>query len=65
MFATYFGDPGLVNRQADRYRAVTAERVNAFACARLGRENRASLLYLPRESDAAPTQSDLAMAEAP
>jgi predicted Zn-dependent peptidase len=65
MFATYFGDPSLVNAQADRYRAVTAERVNALAKARFGRDNRASLLYVPRESDAEPTQSDLAMAEAP
>lgn len=65
MFATYFGDPRLVNRQAERYRAVTAEQVNAFARERLGRDNRASLLYVPREADVEPTQSDLAMAEAP
>ena len=65
LFATYFGDPHLVNRQADRYRAVTAEQVNAFARARLVRENRASLLYVPREADVEPSQGDLAMAEAP
>jgi predicted Zn-dependent peptidase len=65
MFTTYFGDPRLVNQQADRYRAVTAEQVNAFARERLGRENRASLLYVPRDADVEPTQSDLAMAEAP
>jgi zinc protease len=65
MFATYFGDPRLVNRQAERYRAVTVEQVNAFARARLGRDNRASLLYVPRDADVEPTQSDLAMAEAP
>jgi zinc protease len=65
MFATYFGDPRLVNRQAERYRAVTVEQVNAFARERLGRENRASLLYVPREADVEPTQSDLAMAEVP
>ena len=50
MFATYFGDPSLVNEQAERYRAVTAEQVNAFARERLGRDNRASLLYVPRET---------------
>jgi zinc protease len=50
MFATYFGDPSLVNEQADRHRAVTPERVNAFARERLGPENRASLLYVPRDS---------------
>lgn len=65
MFATYFGDPGLVNQQADRYRAVTTEQVNAFVREQLVPENRASLLYLPRDSAAEPTQSDLAMAEAP
>lgn len=65
MFTTYFGDPRLVNRQAERYRSVTADQVNAFARARLGRDNRASLLYVPRDADAEPTQSDLAMAEAP
>ena len=47
-FATYLGDPGLVNVQADRYRAVTVERVNAFARRALGENNRISLLYVPR-----------------
>ena len=65
MFATYFGDPRLVNQQADRYRAVTVEQVNAFARERLGRDNRASLLYVPRVADVEPPQSDLAMAEVP
>jgi predicted Zn-dependent peptidase len=65
MFATYFGDPALVNQQAERYRAVTAERVNRYVRERFGRENRASLLYVPRDGDAEPTQSDFAMAEAP
>ncbi|HEX6535770.1 MAG TPA: pitrilysin family protein [Gemmatimonadaceae bacterium] len=51
MFATYFGDPALVNAQMERYGAVTAERVSAFARERLGPENRASLLYLPRPQD--------------
>ena len=65
MFATYFGDPSLVNVQAERYRAVTEERVNAYIRARLVRENRASLLYVPRDGGHAPQQDDLAMAEAP
>jgi hypothetical protein len=47
MFATYFGDPSLVNEQVDRYRAVTAEQVTEFARERLGEDNRASLLYVP------------------
>ena len=47
MFATYFGDPALINEQVDRYRAVTAEQVAEFARERLGEDNRASLLYVP------------------
>jgi zinc protease len=69
MFATYFGDPTLINQQAERYRAVTVERVNAFVRAAFVPENRATLLYVPRDvadsADVAPPQSDLAMAEAP
>ena len=64
MFATYFGDPGLVNVQAERYRAVTEERVNAYIRTYMVAENRASLLYVPREPADTP-QDDLAMAEAP
>jgi predicted Zn-dependent peptidase len=48
-FATYFGDPGLLNVQLDKYRAVTADQVNAFAREWLGENNRASLLYVPRD----------------
>jgi len=65
MYTTYFGDPHLVNVQADRYRAVTAEQVNVFVRERLVPENRASLLYVPRDSEFAPAQGDLAMAETP
>jgi predicted Zn-dependent peptidase len=50
-FATYFGDPSLVNAQPQRYRAVTAAEVNAFAHERLGEDNRASLLFVPREDE--------------
>ena len=49
LFATYFGDPSLVNREMDRYRAVTRAQVDAFAREYLGEDNRASLLYVPRE----------------
>ncbi len=52
-FATYFGDPALVNVQADRYRAVTADAVNAFARESLGADNRVSLIYVPRASERA------------
>jgi hypothetical protein len=38
--------------QVDRYRAVTAAQVTAFARERLGEDNRASLVYVPRERSA-------------
>ena len=50
-FATYCGDPSLVNAQTARYRTVTAAQVTAFAAERLGKDNRASLLYIPRPTD--------------
>ena len=65
LFATYFGDPGLVNAQAERYRAVTVERVNAFARERLVPANRASLLYVPRAPVKSPSREELALVEAP
>jgi zinc protease len=49
LFATYLGDPSKLNDEVDRYRDVTASSVNAFARARLGENNRASLVYVPRE----------------
>jgi zinc protease len=49
MFATYFRQPELVNEQAERYRSVTTQRVNDFISERLGENNRASLLYVPKE----------------
>ena len=60
MFATYFGDPTLVNAQSERYRAVTVDQVNAFIRERLGPNNRASLLYVPRDGAA----EDVALASA-
>ena len=51
-FACYFGDPSLVNAQVARYQAVTAEQVTAFAHASLGDDNRAYLVYVPREGAA-------------
>jgi zinc protease len=49
MFATYFNEPALINEQADRYREVTTQRVNELVADRFGQENRASLLYVPKE----------------
>ncbi len=47
-FATYFGDPSLINEQVRRYAAVTARQVSDYAAARLGEDNRASLIFVPR-----------------
>jgi predicted Zn-dependent peptidase len=52
MFATYFGDPGLVNEQTARYQRVTAAQVSALAREMLGPDNRVSLVYVPAESTA-------------
>ncbi len=60
MFATYFRRPELINEQADRYRSVTAERVNDLISERFGEDNRASLLYVPREG--VPSERMLAVA---
>ena len=49
MFATYFGDPALVNEQPERYREVTSDSVSRFARERLGADNRARLLYVPAD----------------
>lgn len=50
-FATYLGDPTVLNSQTARYRAVTAAEVNRFVSARLGEDNRALLMYVPRSED--------------
>ena len=64
LFATYFGDPSLVNVQSTRYREVTVERVNAFAHERLAADNRASLLYVPRDTEPGTVTRELAEASA-
>ena len=53
-FATYFGEPRLLNSQVANYRAVTTDRVNAFVRAVLGEDNRASLVYVPRNAGVTP-----------
>jgi predicted Zn-dependent peptidase len=52
LFATYFGDASLINGEIDRYRSVTRSRVVAFAATYLGEDNRAGLLYVPRDAEA-------------
>jgi zinc protease len=63
MFATYFGDPSLINEQVDRYRAVTADQVTELARSRLGDDNRASLLYVPLTGARIPATEDRAAVE--
>lgn len=52
MFATYFGEPELLNEQSAKYRSVTAADVNEFAQCRLGADNRATLLFVPKSEGA-------------
>lgn len=48
-FATYFGDPSFINDQMNRYRSVTAEDVTQFTATHFGEDNRAFLMYVPRD----------------
>ena len=50
MFELYFDDPGRLNKELDRLRAVTVEEIRAFASERLGPDNRAVLTYEPKEA---------------
>jgi predicted Zn-dependent peptidase len=51
-FATYLGDPHLLNEQVSRYRAATEGDLSALAAEWLGEDNRATLTYVPRASGA-------------
>jgi zinc protease len=51
-FATYFGDPTLINEQVARYAATSTADVSALARERLGPDNRALLLYVPADAPA-------------
>jgi predicted Zn-dependent peptidase len=59
-FATYFGDASLANEQVAKYRATTVDDVNSFAHERLGRDNRALLMYLPQQEEGLVEESDTA-----
>ncbi|MEQ1855669.1 MAG: pitrilysin family protein [Longimicrobiales bacterium] len=48
MFELYFDDPGRINRELDRLRAVTVDQIRAYARERLGKDNRAVLTYQPK-----------------
>jgi predicted Zn-dependent peptidase len=47
MFDQYFHDPGRLNTEVDRFRAVSRSKVEGFAGEYLGPDNRAILTYLP------------------
>jgi zinc protease len=55
-FATYLGDPSLVNQEVARYQRITHLQVNEAAKTFLGQDNRASLLYVPREGQSEETE---------
>jgi zinc protease len=48
MYATLFGDPGRINTELERVRAVTAADVRAYAQRYLQPDNRAVLTYVPK-----------------
>jgi predicted Zn-dependent peptidase len=52
MFTTLFDDPERINTELDRARAVSEERVAAFAREYLGREHAGVLVYLPSREQA-------------
>jgi zinc protease len=63
-FATYFGDPSFINDQMSRYRSVSVDDVNRFAATRLGEDNRAFLMYVPREGEHDSGSEDITGADA-
>ena len=49
-YATYLGDPALLNAHVPSLRHIDAAAVSRFAREWLGADNRASLVYVPREA---------------
>jgi zinc protease len=47
MFDLYFDDPGRINRELDRLRAVSLDQIRGFVGDRFGADNRAVLVYEP------------------
>jgi len=47
MFDLYFDDPGRLNRELDRLRAVSLDQIRDFVGERFGADNRAVLVYEP------------------
>src|SRR6185295_18430540 len=51
MYATLFEDPGLINRQLERYLSVTAEQIRDAAAAVFRADNRVVLTFVPQAGD--------------
>ncbi len=47
MFEIFFDDPGRINSEIERYRAVDVGRLRGFADSYLGEDNRVLLSYVP------------------
>lgn len=58
-FTTYFDDATLAGKQVEKYSAVTAEMVSRFASETLGRNNRALLMYVPRDNSNNSSNNDI------
>jgi predicted Zn-dependent peptidase len=52
MFTCLFDDPGRINTELDRIRAVTAEDVRRIAERHLGGDHAASIVYVPEGGEA-------------
>jgi predicted Zn-dependent peptidase len=64
-FATYYGDPTLLTDQVARYRAVSEDNIRSLAAERLGPDNRASLVYIPRSAEGVREPAVIAFAGSP
>ena len=51
MYTTYFDRPELINEQLDRYLAVDAEAVRDVCAEVFGRDERATITYVPRGAE--------------
>jgi hypothetical protein len=58
MFATLLDDPGEINRQLERYLAVTRADVRSISAELLAPHNRAVLTYVPAAGVAAEEEGD-------
>jgi predicted Zn-dependent peptidase len=55
MYATLLDDPDMINRQLDRYLAVTAAQIQSAAAEFLRPDNRAVLTYVPKSGETGET----------